>query len=105
MKRILLVVLILLALPAARATAEPESLGFAPFGTVTLYRNAPHPAQVVLFVSGDGGWNRGVVDMARSLARLDALVAGIDITHYLRELAKERGSCNYPAADFENLSH
>ncbi len=58
----------------------------------------------MLFVSGDGGWNLGVVDMARELARLDALVVGIDITHYLRNLASGPEKCTYPAADFEALS-
>jgi len=59
---------------------------------------------MVLFVSGDGGWNQGVVDMARTLASLDAVVAGIDITHYLRELRNSPEACFYPASDFELLS-
>ena len=59
---------------------------------------------MVLFVSGDGGWNLGVIDMARSLAGLDALVVGIDITHYLPELGRSAEQCSFPAADFENLS-
>jgi hypothetical protein len=54
------------------------------FGKVALNRNTPQPSHVVLFVAGDGCWNPGVVDMAQSLAGLDALVIGIDITHYLR---------------------
>jgi type IV secretory pathway VirJ component len=43
--------------------------------------------------------------MARALEGLGALVVGIDITHYLRELDRAGDSCSYPAADFENLSH
>ena len=105
MKRLLPVLLLLLALPAGQAAAATDTLHFGRFGQITLYRTSPHPNQVVLFVSGDGGWNKGVVDMARSLAGLDALVAGIDITHYLRSLRAEKASCTYPAADFENLSH
>ena len=81
-----------------------EVVSFGRFGPVTLYRGAGPPAHVVLFVSGDGGWNLGVVDMARSLSGLDALVAGIDITHYMRELARGTEACLYPAADFEALS-
>jgi type IV secretory pathway VirJ component len=57
-----------------------------------------------LFISGDGGWNLGVVDMARTLASLDALVVGVDIVHYVRELGKSNEKCSYPAADFELLS-
>jgi len=57
-----------------------------------------------LFVSGDGGWNLGVVDMARALAETGALVAGIDITHYLNALCGIKGKCVYSAAHFESLS-
>ncbi|MGB5473502.1 MAG: AcvB/VirJ family lysyl-phosphatidylglycerol hydrolase, partial [Gammaproteobacteria bacterium] len=53
---------------------------------------------------GDGGWNPGVIDMARALAGLDALVAGIDVTAYLKRLATDKDACSYPAADFEGLS-
>ena len=81
-----------------------EVVSFGRFGPVTLYHGARPPAHVVLFVSGDGGWNLGVVDMAKSLAGLDALVAGIDITRYISELAKTPENCLYPAADFEALS-
>jgi len=93
------------ALPGDIARAEESTLTYGRFGTMTLYRQKPHPANVILFVSGDGGWNKGVVDMARQLAGLDALVAGIDITHYLKQLSASREPCGYPAADFENLSH
>lgn len=92
--------------------AEDESGSFSKkysdgrihFGTVHLYYESPRPTRVVLFVSGDGGWNLGVVDMARSLASLDALVLGVDIVHYLRELAGGPEPCSYPAGDFEQLS-
>jgi len=74
------------------------------FGTVHLYRPTEHPANVVLFLSGDGGWNRGVVDMARAVAREDALVVGIDILHYMKEIKEQQGECAYSAADIEALS-
>jgi type IV secretory pathway VirJ component len=60
------------------AGLDESTLEFGRFGTVHLYRQSAHPARVVLFVSGDGGWNLGVVDMARELAGLGALVVGID---------------------------
>jgi len=68
--------------PAAAAAAETFTL--EPFGTLTVYRSTPRPAHLVLFVSGDGGWKLGVVDMARELAAMNALVVGIDITHYIK---------------------
>lgn len=93
----------LVVLLGSRLPAD-EVLRFGRFGQVTLYAGKPQPAHVVLFISGDGGWNKGVVDMARTLAGLDALVAGIDITHYLQQLAASAETCVYPAADFELLS-
>ncbi len=104
MMRMAGLILILVLAWGATAGAAEETLEYGRFGRVTLYRKVPRPSQVVLFVSGDGGWNLGVVDMARSLAGLDTLVVGIDITHYLRELAGSTEKCSYPAADFENLS-
>ncbi len=93
----------LISFPAVVWGAE-ESLRFGQFGTVTIYRQSPHPSHVVLFVSGDGGWNSGVVDMARELSSLDALVVGIDIRVYLKNLASAGAKCSYSAADFEALS-
>ena len=84
--------------------ADEQTLQFGPFGKVFLYRQSPLPSHVVLFVSGDGGWNLGVIDMAKTLSHLDALVVGIDITHYLRELSRSNEPCSYPAGDFEILS-
>jgi len=103
MKKFIFIVFVVLILASVSSGAE-RSLDFGRFGKVTIYYQSPRPSHVVLFVSGDGGWNKGVVDMARELASLDALVAGIDITHYLRELERSPDNCSYPAADFELLS-
>jgi type IV secretory pathway VirJ component len=94
----------MMLMAAARVHATEDSLRFGPFGEVHLYYESPHAANVVLFISGDGGWNLGVVDMARALASLDAVVSGVDITHYLRALEGSREECLYPAGDLENLS-
>jgi type IV secretory pathway VirJ component len=59
--------------------------------------------RVVLFVSGDGGWNLGVVDMARRIAP-DAIVVGISFPK-LSHAAPGRSGCWYPAGDLETLSH
>jgi type IV secretory pathway VirJ component len=89
---------------AAAAAADQFPVEFGRFGTVTVYRATSRPRHVVLFVSGDGGWNLGVVDMARALTSLDAAVVGIDITHYLMRLRESDDPCLYPAADLEALS-
>jgi type IV secretory pathway VirJ component len=103
MNRLLLSILLSVFLSTPVAAAE-QSMTFARFGTITLYGDTDRFTSVALFVSGDGGWNKGVIDMARSLAGMQALVVGIDIRHYLAELAKGKEKCSYPAADFEAVS-
>jgi type IV secretory pathway VirJ component len=83
---------------------QVDTVMFGRFGPVVLYRTSTHPSRVVLFVSGDGGWNHGVVAMARALASLDALVVGVDIRRYFSSLERSGGPCAYPPADFEALS-
>jgi type IV secretory pathway VirJ component len=86
------------------AYAIEDVFSFSSFGRVVLYRQSTLPSHVVIFVSGDGGWNKGVVDMARTLSYLDAAVAGVDIIHYLKTAQSSGGQCLYPAGDFEELS-
>jgi type IV secretory pathway VirJ component len=81
-----------------------DTLSFGRFGPVVVYRKREHPPRVALFVSGDGGWNHGVLRMAEDLASSDALVVGIDIRRYLGALRRAKQNCAYPAGDFEALS-
>ena len=87
------------------AQQPPDTVRFGPFGRVTVYHPPAQPIGVVLFVSGDGGWNLGVIGMAADLARRGVMVVGIDITTYLRSLDLAAPSCSYPAGDLENLAH
>jgi type IV secretory pathway VirJ component len=86
------------------AQAPAETVDYGRFGPVSIYRGA-NPHDFVLFLSGDGGWNLGVVSMAQRLSAKGAIVAGIDIRHYLAALENAREKCVSPAVDFENLSH
>ena len=98
--------LLILVVLAGTACARPAITFDMPrFGKITVYPPAGEPRQIVLFVSGDGGWNLGVVSMARSLARMGALVAGIDITHYIASLNQSAENCSTPDVDFERLGH
>ncbi len=81
-----------------------DSLRYAAFGKVTIYKPTVPVKSVVLFLSGDGGWNSGVVEMAKKIAAQGALVAGIDIRSYYKELKTLSEKCYYPAGDFEQLS-
>jgi type IV secretory pathway VirJ component len=81
-----------------------ETVSFGRFGTVSLYHETARPPQVVLFFSGDGGWNKGVVDMAHALAERGALVAGLDARSYLKAVRSSNESCAYPAGELQELS-
>lgn len=93
---------------AARAPASgpliESALAFGAFGPVKVYRPAREPDRFVVFISGDGGWNQGVVDMARQLARLDATVVGVDIRHYLRTVQAGNAASIYAAGDIASLA-
>jgi type IV secretory pathway VirJ component len=89
---------------SAAAPLIESTQNFGPFGEVYLYRGTPHPKHVVLFISGDSGWNARVVGMARSLAERDALVVGVNLNHYRKASAAAHGRCGSPADDLEALS-
>jgi type IV secretory pathway VirJ component len=104
---VIAVAAVILGLPSLRALPvfpSHETDHFGRFGSVAIYRLSPHPRNVVLFISGDGGWNLGVIDMAVQLSDLDSFVVGIDINHYRRAMAASHEKCSYSAADFEALS-
>ena len=92
------------AVAAPEAVDARAAVDYGRFGTISIERGAGEPRDVVLFLSGDGGWNLGVVSMARRLTDKGAVVAGIDIRHYLAQLEKSAEKCVSPAADLENLS-
>ncbi len=99
---------VVMACAVGSAATPTEAFDYGRFGKVSVYRAAePHagvPRDVVLFLSGDGGWNLDLITMAQRLTARGALVAGIDSRHYLAELAMSREKCVSPAGDFENLS-
>lgn len=99
----LLATLATLGLVPALVAGE-ETFTLEPFGTLTVYRSTPRPAHLVLFVSGDGGWKLGVVDMARELASMDALVVGVDITRYVKTVVGAAGAAVPPAAGAANAA-
>ncbi len=114
MKSSAVVLFAMLALaPAGFGAGLEERFSLAPFGPLTLYHPAPgtsgtaggRTAPLVLFVSGDGGWKLGVVDMARELAGMGAVVVGVDITRYVKTVVggATPDSCFDPAKDFAAL--
>ena len=104
------------ATPPAAPTPAPavadqaqQHLQAGRFGRVSVYVPSGQVRSVAIFVSGDGGWELGVITMAQALREAGALVIGVDVRHYfasLHQAAERPGApCQLIAADFENLSH
>jgi type IV secretory pathway VirJ component len=106
-----LLVVVLFWLPAAMADAASrpvspvETLSHGRFKTVQVYRPGGAVKHVVLFLSGDGGWSRGLAVMASTMVADGALVIGIDVPDLFEVLEADGGSCVFPDGDLENLSH
>jgi len=97
---------IALTLLAAVATAPPaieeRTLRLPVVGESTVYVPPDSTDRAILFLSGDGGWSKGVLDMARrAAAGASAVVAGLSYPR-LREAARvSRSPCWYPAGELE----
>ena len=93
------------AIAQVKKAATIETLRYEGFGAVRIYRQVPHPGNVVLFVSGRPGWTGQVIEMATELSTLDSLVAGIDANQFLGEMSAGGEKCSYYSYSFEDLSH
>jgi type IV secretory pathway VirJ component len=104
MKGFLISIMLFFISPDLTCAMAQDTLRYGIFGKIMVYKPAATPDALVLFISGDGGWESGVIDMAAQLVAKGAMVAGIDIRHYMSNLKKLHSKCYYPASDFESLS-
>jgi len=104
MKQIVFIALVFLILGLKSNATLVDTISFGAFGKVVIYHPEKVPDAFVLFISGDGGWNSGVVNMANQVTTKGALVAGIDIRHYFKSIKFLKSKCYYPAGDFEEIS-
>jgi type IV secretory pathway VirJ component len=82
-----------------------QKLSHGRFENFTVYAPNGTPRGFVLLLSGADGWNQGMADMARQLARQGAMVAGIDLAQLEAKLEADGANCEFPDGDLENLSH
>lgn len=104
MKQLIASILFFLFYISSSFALTQETITYKGFGKIVIYHPSKPPTSVALFISGDGGWQFGVINMAKNIAAQGALVAGIDAKQYARSLSKLSAACYYPAADFERLS-
>jgi type IV secretory pathway VirJ component len=81
-----------------------DSLDVAPFGKVFIYKKADTPRYVIIMISGDAGWRFGVVGFSETFSEMNALVIGVDIRRYFKDLRQRQSDCYTVAADFVNLA-
>ncbi len=98
--------LLLASLTAAppQTPVDDAAFRYGRFGLVNVYRPPGPTTGIVLLFSGDGGWNLGVIDMARAAAADGLLVLGVDTPRYLKAVDASHERCAYYAADAESLS-
>ncbi|MGB8490047.1 MAG: AcvB/VirJ family lysyl-phosphatidylglycerol hydrolase, partial [Bacteroidales bacterium] len=99
-------IVILAVIVSARSGADTvtDSVVVNTFGNVHIYKPSGTPSEVIIMISGDGGWRFGVIGFSKKFADLGALVAGVDILRYNRELRRRTGDCYSIAADFVELA-
>lgn len=90
--------------PASAAASQP----LGPSDQLPTYRPDGQLKGVAIFLSGDGGWNLGVVDMAKALTRQGVAVVGVSTPAFLKAMEASRDRCVDPnrsltalAQDFE----
>src|ERR1035437_542517 len=82
-----------------------DTLAIGDFGKVNIYlpENISN-AEVVILVSGNDGWNKEMVDIAKVIKDQGALVVGVNLKHYLKMQSTYGAKCIYLAGNFESLS-
>jgi type IV secretory pathway VirJ component len=103
MRKIILLLCILIAILKSEAIPA-DTLVYRTFGKVVIYHPERTPDSFVIFISGDGGWNKAVMDMAGNVVSQAAMVLGINIVEYLKRSKSSKSKCLYPAADLEDIS-
>ncbi len=83
-----------------------KTFEFPPMGTVYVYlpKTIDAATEVVLFASGDGGWEPRVIAPVVRLQGLGKIVIGFSTPEYLKRLDASKLKCAYPPQELEALS-
>mgnify|MGYP003607539166 CR=1 FL=1 len=102
--RILFTILFLVSFQGDLFAIPKDTLACSGFGYLTLYKPTKTVNNVVICISGDGGWNSGIEGIALHLKNENTLLIGVDIRQVFKNMKKSKSACLYPAADFERMS-
>ncbi len=82
-----------------------DSIIVTPFGKVYVYTSgAVSPQNLIIMISGDGGWKHGVPEFAKEFSRMNSVVVGVDILRYYKHLRKKKTDCYMVSPDFVELA-
>lgn len=100
---LLIVFLLFWEIPKSVAL-KVDTLFGANFGKVVVSHPDKAPVAFVIFISGDGGWDKIAVNMTQNIVSQGAIVAGVNIVSYLKKEKSSKSKCYYPASDLEEIS-
>jgi len=66
------------------AVTTRDSVNVPSFGKVYIYNLTTTPQNVIIMISGDGGWKFGVVGFSETFSEMNTLVIGVDILRISR---------------------
>jgi type IV secretory pathway VirJ component len=96
-----------LALPLAlaqHAGAATIPVHFGLFGTIHTAMPTGDMKRTVVLISDQQGWDARAEQLASGLAADGALVFGVDLPAYLKQMESINDKCSFPAAHFEEMS-
>ncbi len=88
----------------SQAAVTRDSLNVPIFGKVYIYNRTTTPQNVIIMISGDGGWKFGVVGFSETFSDMNTLVIGVDILRYFKNLRQRTEECYNVASDFVQLA-
>jgi len=81
-----------------------DSVNVRVFGKVYIYNRTTTPQNVIILISGDGGWKSGVISFSETFSEMNSLVIGVDILSYFKDLRLRTEDCYNVASDFVQLA-
>jgi type IV secretory pathway VirJ component len=99
-----LFIILLAVRTSSGAVVTRDSLNVPLFGKVYIYNRTTTPQNVILMISGDGGWKSGVIGFSQTFSEMNALVIGVDILQYFKDLRQRTDDCYNVAVDFVQLA-
>jgi len=99
------IVLLLLASLGVFARAATVPVHFGLFGSVHTATPAGQIQRAIVLVSDQDGWSARAETLATALADDGALVLGVDLPAYLKQMESIDDKCSLPASHFEEMIH